>query len=139
MKAHRAITSPFQTSPPRDTLTIGFPMLFRYRKAMRTFLNEITKSPASPESEAARQAFCSVMAASWFQPSREKLVICSPRKICYRIAIARSELAQRLSLSIFSASSDDDHIVGGCCLTAASPQYSNHPWSARFLLSVKGG
>jgi ketopantoate reductase len=25
------------------------------------------------------------------------------------------------------------------CLTAASPQYSNHPWSARFLSSVKGG
>jgi len=38
-----------------------------------------------------------------------------------------------------AASSDDDHIVGGYCLTAASPQYSNHPWSARFLLSVKGG
>ena len=38
----------------------------------------------------------------------------------------------------WAASSDDDHIVGGYCLTAASPQYSNHPCSARFFSSVKG-
>ena len=46
---------------------------------------------------------------------------------------------ERSCLAVWAASSDDDHIVGGYCLTAASPQYSNHPWSARFLSSVKGG
>jgi hypothetical protein len=38
-----AIVEPFvQPSPVvGERLTIGFPMLFRYRKAMRTFLNEV--------------------------------------------------------------------------------------------------
>jgi len=40
-----AIVSTFLTEPPEigDKLIIGFPMLFRYRKAMRTFLNEVTR------------------------------------------------------------------------------------------------
>ena len=38
-----AIVKTFVTPAPKngDRLIIGFPMLFRYRKAMRTFLNEI--------------------------------------------------------------------------------------------------
>lgn len=37
----------FITPPPNvgDKLTIGFPMLFHYRKAVRTFLNEVLRSP----------------------------------------------------------------------------------------------
>jgi len=37
------LVSAFITSPPTvgDKLIIGFPMLFRFRKAMRTFLNEV--------------------------------------------------------------------------------------------------
>ncbi|MDE1905842.1 MAG: hypothetical protein KGH75_05270 [Rhodospirillales bacterium] len=37
-----AIVAPFLTTPPSqgEKLSVGVPMLFRYRKAMRTFLNE---------------------------------------------------------------------------------------------------
>ena len=38
-----SIVSSFVAPPPNpgDRLTIDFPMLFKYRKAMRTFLNEV--------------------------------------------------------------------------------------------------
>ena len=41
-----AIVSPFLSTPPAegDSLTVGYTMLFNYRKAIRTFLNEV--SPA---------------------------------------------------------------------------------------------
>lgn len=40
-----AIVSPFLASAPKagDPLKVGFQMLFQYRKAMRTFLNETSK------------------------------------------------------------------------------------------------
>jgi hypothetical protein len=39
------LVSPFLEQPPSvgDQLSIGFPMLFRYRKAIRTFLNEVRR------------------------------------------------------------------------------------------------
>ena len=39
-----AIVRPFVVPVPNvgDKLTIGIPMLFRYRKAIRTFLNEVS-------------------------------------------------------------------------------------------------
>lgn len=40
-----AIVQPFISPPPRTgaKLTVGFSMLFRYRKAMRTLLNEVSR------------------------------------------------------------------------------------------------
>jgi hypothetical protein len=45
-----AIVSPFVSPPPKegDKLDIGVPMLFRYRKAIRTFMNETALRPSAP-------------------------------------------------------------------------------------------
>ncbi len=43
----KAVVSPWPAVG--DRLVIGFPMLFRYRKAIRTFINEVLRQPAIPK------------------------------------------------------------------------------------------